>query len=600
MGTKTNWTPADYLLRGRYCDTDTIQAELDTIRESVGAVAALIIAFRGAHGQAVDPGPATPFRSLLLFSHSDEATARSESKLLSLPVKPGRKVTFDPAHPDRDELLTGLVKWAPAIASYLRREIALLERRPEPGPSSNHGIVPAQFRILLFDPSKAANQASQDERLDQLLYMINGSAPVVVHGNLAGERDVDAEMKRLERMAVGPIQAIPGSGHSDDTRVLSQMLLDAALRLTGSSAGNVYFATSDKRLQLITETRNAQPLNHLSRDDPASVVAWVYRRERPMVLNDIRDFHRSVLAEGEDAYAELAVPIVESRLRTGGSKVIGVINVEKVKGRDEGHYTYRDLTVVRLIANRFGASASQDLITRLSRSLVGLALRQSISVERGDERGECSQRVPTQVPIDAVPAKPTIDEMLAGIYEVTRSHSATVRLVTNDLRHLVRFSAFPAFRLDEGSQLIGRNHKSVNAWVALTGKPCYLGSVRDPRAREAYPNLEGTLDLRRETASEVCEPIFVAGRVVGCMNLESRYGYGYDDVRDAVRMVAGQIGLALEHARRSYEQEVFSMTIAATANLHEIFKRTAELRRTYPGEAGADIADAIEHLVVLW
>ena len=39
------------------------------------------------------------------------------------------------------------------------------------------------------------------------------------------------------------------------------------------------------------------------------------------------------------------------------------------------------------------------------------------------------------------------------------------------------------------------------------------------------------------------------------------------------------------------------MTIAATANLHEIFKCTAELRKVYGGEEGERLAEAIELLV---
>jgi hypothetical protein len=84
--------------------------------------------------------------------------------------------------------------------------------------------------------------------------------------------------------------------------------------------------------------------------------------------------------------------------------------------------------------------------------------------------------------------------------------------------------------------------------------------------------------VRPDTVSELCLPIFVGGRLVGALNLESRFRDGYVDAVETAAAVAEQIGLSLQYARRAHEQTVLSMSTASTASVHELSKSVDRLR----------------------
>ncbi len=589
------WTAADYLLHGRYCDAEEIVATLASLRELSNARVALLLAFRGE----------TLFHSLLLLSHRDPQQRReSQRALFGALLKYGQEeppfVVFDPTRDDPHMLVGALVQRPPfsAVATLLEGSLTVLTRRPRSADMSEHDIVPAAIHVILTNATVTADRDEVAETMERLLYMVNASAPVVVHGNLAAEQDVEKALNQLARThehKTRPVRdnGAPGGGiRVMDPDEIPGILLRGALQLTGSSVGNVYFDTGQQDLALQEKVRNAWPRKHIQLDDARSIVAWVYERGRPMVINDPGDFlrthdgweHTSRPEDPLEAYAELAVPIVQSRLDTGDGAVIGVITVEKVNPLDRGHYSYRDLTVLRLIAHRLSSWRSQLLLSRFSRSLAELTRHNSItrsplaSVDQEDE-------TPPNVPIDALPAKPIIDMTLRSIFDLTRSQSATVRLVSLDQRQLVRFSAFPPECLDDDHDEIPvRAQASINAWVARTGQLHYMPRTKQrTSARQQgtgpHPRRATYLEARPGTVSELCLPIFVGGRFAGTLNLESRYRDGYADSLDVARAVTEQVGLALQHARRAQEQAVFSMTIAATANQHQIFREVDVLRK---------------------
>ncbi|MBS1870774.1 MAG: GAF domain-containing protein [Actinobacteria bacterium] len=600
------WTPTEYLLFGRYCEAEAIEAHVSRLREQAQAEAALLIAFRGE----------TLFHSLLLPSHRHwSMTHRHRGRLAALAARPGPIVStltdFELARVAPEQFASALRAQSPfsSVAPLLSGPVAILSRSPAVGPAAaDRGIVPAAIHVVLNTPGVALPCEAVDAAMDELLYMVNASAPVVVHGNLLAEQDVETTLERLDPAVTEQLESF---NHAQqlaqlDPSALPRLMLEAALELTGSSVGNVYFDTKDADLALEAEIRNVRPRRTIPFDDPKSVVAWVYRRRRPRVINDARDFmlmhpgsgHTSGLASGQHAFAELAVPIVQARLRTGAGATIGVINVEKVRPFDRGYFTYRDVTILRLIANRLSMWRTQMLLSRFSSSLADLTRRNALSSPvtlHGSYGDGCAG-----IPPDALPAKGAIDETLQMVADLTRSRSATVRLLSLDQRTLVRFAAYPPSCMDDRhAQISIRDFHSVNAWVARAGEHCYLDRTKFAPARRRYKRLDGYLEVREGTRSELCLPIFVGGRITGTLNLESRFPYGYEDTLDTAHAIVEQVGLAIQHARRAQEQQVFSMTIAATANQHQIFRQVRELRK----RAGADveihgIANEILRLIV--
>jgi GAF domain len=589
------WTPRDYLLHGRYCETDTIAAVLRTIRQRAGAEAAVLLAFRQRR----------LFHSLLLIDHRQPDLQRQFEEVISHrpPYVAGSGdppfVQFDPLRDPAAQLIDALVAHSPfnEISDLFASECTVVGAREQRTTDGNdHQLEPAGVLVILVGLADLSI-AELDTDLSELLCMVNASAPVVVHGNLAAERDVERAMEELEEWASGLVDAPLGQ--------LPRKVLDVALDLTGSSLGNIYFDSREgDLLELEAAALNDKPLQSIAVDDPDSVVAWVYSRRRPMVINDIRDFRRmypsgyiSVAGDEVRPYAELAVPIVQTSLGPGGGTVVGVINVEKVRPLDTGYYTYRDLTVLRLTASRLSLWRAQRLHSHFSRSLAGLT-RSAIGLSPfTDERPR--QIGPGQIPADAWGAKTVIDQTLRVVYDLTRSQSATVRLLTPDRRSLVRFSAFPSDRLsDEFAVITVKERRSVNAWVAREGRQCHLRNTRQDKAVAEYKGLDGYLDARPKTRSELCLPIFVSGRIVGTLNLESQHQDGYANTHDLAQAVVEQVGLALEHARRAEEQTVFSMSLATTANSHELLKAIGHLRAGPRDRAALRaLADRMEGLI---
>jgi GAF domain-containing protein len=601
----TVWTPEDYVFFGRYCETETIAATLQDIRTTLGHEAALLLAYRHR----------TLFHSLLLVSHSDLALQSTlQEAVVARPFLPNRETpafaAYDPDRHDDAWLANALLPHPPFsdLASLFALPLSVKTRRPASRPGySGSGLTPASIHVLLFGNAQHPGDPCLGTRLDDLVQMVNASAATVVHGTLAAEQDAEVVMDAIEKPRERKpfIRCGVSSGNSEEIDV-PDAFLGAALRLTASSVGNLYFDSRDaKSLELEAAVNNANRIEEIAIDDRESVVAWVYRRRKPMIINDIRDYlrmhpgtgYRSVTDEELQPYAELAVPIVQSSFRPRGGNVIGVLNVEKAAPLDSGYYTYRDLAILRLAANRLSLWRAHTLLSEFSRSLAQLTRRNALSSKGATS--EESERAGTGVPADAWGATPIVDEVLANVYALTRSYSACVRLLTPDRQHLVRFCAHPPERMQDGNRTLAvRNAESVNAWVARNGAVCYLANTNGDNAFAGYPGLHGYVETHGDTRAELCLPVFVAGRVVGTLNLESKYRDGYADARDLAAAVVEQVGLALQHARRAQEQTVFSMTIATCANVHELLHQADEIKELCDGRQDLlAIAENITRLV---
>jgi GAF domain-containing protein len=598
----SSWRLSDYLLYGRYCEVAFIADAVEETRAALDADIAVLIAYRDR----------TLFHSLLTVAHrAPQLKAEYQRQVLAAPYlaedEPPAFLTYDPGAHGPEWLLDELAR-APGFANVrkLFDDPLVLSRSPDPrrAVTRSHPL-PASLHVLVGG-ARADDGDAVTELMDSLVDMVNASAPVVVHGNLEAEREVHIELGLLEHDEAA--ESLAGRAPLDPSPLdenAPERLLEAALELTASSVGSIYFDTRDgKRLKLAVPPHDGYLRETLQIDDERSVVAWVYRRKKPMVVNDIHDFVRlhpseegfhSNAPSGQMPYAELAVPILQSN--AGAGTVVGVFDVEKVDPLDSGHYTYRDLVVLRMLAGRVGLWRGQELLSRFSRSLTMLTHRNTASAAvrrlpdhrpRGDD-----------VPADALAARETIEETVKSIYELTRSHSVTVRLLVPRRRALVRFCAYPPERLDDEHQTVRlRMTQSINTWVARNGEPCYVPNVRHHDATAPYPGLDGHLKVRDETQSELCLPIVVGGRLTGTFNLESPYRDGYAGSTDIAMAVAEQVALSFEQARRAQEQTVFSMTAATAANTHQLLKYVTALH----GEAHdttrvREIADGINGCV---
>lgn len=566
------WRPDDYIIRGRFCDTPSVSAALEELRTAATATAALLLVHRGR----------TLFQSLLLLAHSDPVVrattqyALSAEPFVEVPRGPD-PFALDPAVPNARRRLRTLVRKRPlrAAEGLFEMPFRLIARPATPRPASAAGVS-----VVLFDAA-STGALSVIDLLDRLHLMVNATTSVVIHRGIDPRKDLDAVLAD---------SATAGASHE-------LIFLDAALRITQSTVGNIYLATRDRNtLTLAAQRNDRNPVNELDIArgsgvlQHSSVVAYVYDRRRPLLINDIGDFramhrtHYLSVTSGTDAYAELAVPIIHYAAKSGRSFGLGVINVEKLD-HSEGYYTDTDLQLLRLLAERYCVMRSQQLVSESARTFDQATRRSARPLSSRSLSGAANGRK-TDVPSDFSPAKPAVDDIIKSLYSLTRGHSVTVRLLTPDCQRLLRFAAYPLARMDDRHWRIRiMNTDSINAHVARTGHESYVPDFKDPiwRRRAQLPL---SIQARENTRSEFCLPITVDGRLVGTLNLEGQHPDSFIETRDIARAVAQQVALALARARRAGEQVVLSMTSTSTANVHELSKLARHLRQAHRGVPG--------------
>ena len=596
-----DWTPRDFVTRGLYCDLDAVRVRLSDLRIASGARSATLFAYDGDK----------IFRSLVMIVHADrELAGQIESALVAV----GRPLLT----PDRSVLEGAAADDCPADPSLLAPDASPLREflmplgwqhpycviEPATRLSVTVGSAPALACgvVLGFDAPPASVRGFEN-LLEDLHLRVNATAEADVYRQYRRTDSIDADLSSDNvPQPLAPSTKGFGSDAVPSTspyHYFSQGILDAAVRLTRSSVGNIYLSTSRHRhLVLAAHHNNAKLVPSIKRDSKESVVAWVYRRNLPLLINDIPDFERrhpdsrfiNVHDDRRIPYAELAVPIRLRHPNSARTAVLGVINVERSFDIDEGPYTTNDLAVVQQLAERFCLLRSEALLN-LAGSSLGELTRRTQGHGPYEWRADRARyktlssgpRFFLDIPIDFRRTRPTLSHSLEQVWTLTRSSSVTIRLLSSDGTRLVRFCAVPSERMHDIAPTIELDDVgSVNAWVGRAGKACHLRDLADgPTSQtdlEAHEGLKAAMIVRGfHPRSELCFPLFVDGRLVGTMNLESTIPHAYAETFQVAEAIAELVALQLASARRRIRDQVFSLSAATTANTHEIMKAAGGL-----------------------
>ena len=579
------WKPSDFIIFGKYCDTKSVHSKITQIREWAKSEAVILFVVQET----------TFFQSLLLISHEKPDTERDiQNYLVKDPIeKEHLHIPIRESNTNLINFLGNLVNKNPfyKLVEYFGKSVKINTFYKKPSNDNNgtdEGSIGASILIIIINPQDIPSKKEYlDKHLADLFYMVNACAPIVVHRGLSHIKTSDLAIERVETDLYKQEKQL-GIDISESDEMQSYLsnyakaLLLAATELTKSSVGNLYITSSDsRRLILSAEVNNEKPVKEINIEDVNSIVAYVYKRRRPLLINNIGEFqnmhpHLNYIWVGpgdEGAYAELAVPIVQRNLSSKHYTILGVLNVEKMNKHDSGFYSGDDLNIMRDIALRFCLFRSRTLLSLTSGYLAGLTRRNIILDEEQSLENSLPKATEDKIPLDLTPAKSSIEEAVKKTFELTRSRSATVRLLSADGLTLIRYCAFPLSALDDPSSYIKiKNFESVNAWTARNGKECYIRNLNADKPFKGYENLLGFLVVRDRIQSALCLPIFVNGRIVGTFNLESEYIDAYSESIGFARAVAEQIGLALSQARRSIEQIVLSISATTTFNVHQLLK----------------------------
>lgn len=604
-----DWTPQDFIINGRYCDSQPLVSRLEGLRRARNSEALLLFAFRET----------TVFRPLLRLVHKDQVRLPDLRQIL---VNKTKLTSIARDSPTLEALKRSLPSALPLRELGLEDfDLTLLERVDQGADSDDPRAPltqPASIVVLAFGGTSAKGEQSA---LDELLLMVNASAPVIAHRELEGQTDLRDALAQTERTwneersvrpggstLSDPSSSPPsedGKWHPDD---YATMLLDLALKVTRSSVGNLYVAKRDGRtLKRVAHRLNADEFEELQpaeEEEPRSVVMRAYERGRALIINDVVDYQRmnpqagyvSVLADPDmEPYAELAVPIEQgpfsslvpprspAHSQPPRTKPIGVINVERVRPNDmgAGDFTPSDLAALQTIAFFYALRRAGSLTMASASSLAHLTQRNALAPAGAGLELPSGAHV-ADVPADLLSARESLALIAAQIHALTRSTSVTIRVVTPDQLGLARLVAFPSARLDDRFSVIAvDDRESVNAWVARSGLPCYIPNALD-RGGTHFDGLDGIISVpdREPVRSELCLPIAVQGRVLGTLNLESAQHSDYpDDVTAVVSALAQQAGVAIAQVRRADERRLFAIHAEQTRRSHVILKRVGRLNK---------------------
>jgi len=193
-----------------------------------------------------------------------------------------------------------------------------------------------------------------------------------------------------------------------------------------------------------------------------------------------------------------------------------------------------------------------------------------------------------------------INELLRNIYTFTNSCSVTLRLLSVEEKDLIRFAAYPEERIaDKDRNIRIKNYiirqedethiNSVNVWVLEKGRQCYIGNINIFNSKEemhqqyynqikaSYENLSKFLSSRTKVVSTICLPVFVDGKIIGTLNLESRYEYEYYEEQYLISIAVQKIANIIRMARKRVEQKIISINAKSILYSHELIKCTRKL-----------------------
>jgi hypothetical protein len=235
------------------------------------------------------------------------------------------------------------------------------------------------------------------------------------------------------------------------------------------------------------------------------------------------------------------------------------------------------MAVLRNGALRLALIATTTNTTQAARMFVRLSLRRARqpTLARNISNKRRSPVPPNvSLPDDIAEAVPDIQDALAMLGSVTRSHSATFRVALPDPKSsaahgvaLFRVVGYPlelSTSRKDAIQRPGKTNLGVNWRVALSGELSNIPDVSVTAVKQDY------VAHRPNTKSELSVPVFVEDRIIGVVNLESPTEHAYDAHVDIAQAFAEHIGLPVANARLALSTLLQQHAIEVLRRAHEL------------------------------
>ena len=585
------WKVDDYILDGSYCDTISIRSELRNILAHSDSQGILLFVWIKEQEPDQQKENHKLFQSLLLFQHRSPDTEREIQHELMKPLKIGETPLLTQGARLLGSILGKLAGLRDikgnAPFSAFTEHFGSKTRAKFVWLSHPRGLIQEmKIGILLLEPGRF-RRTFQSIHFNRLYTMIHASAPVVVHRNLRLIRSAERLIHEKEKLAQKQSVTQGRRDSQLDFQRISRPLLQAALESTNSYAGCLYLASSDRRkLRLLDCLGPILPINEIPLEGTNSMVAYIFRRRRPLVIHPEMS-ERWSYDEGNPTSPTIGIPIILPSVDPPETKVLGVMKINK-HPEDLSHYSTDDVTVLRIIALHFCLQHWELISKSTNERLANLTTTQFGALSPELEKAlrvVIDPETPLEnwnklIPIEYFIARDQITDALHHAQELTSTRLGTIRFLSRGGFYLIRFSALPETATGETRSLISIvDRGSVNAWVARSGKECHLPDLKAPKPYRNYPGLKNPYLIRERSRSVYCTPIFVRSRLVGTLYVESEYANAFRPHLSLLRGIAEQIRLSIIRAQSLSEQKVLSLGARTALNSHELLKCGDELAR---------------------
>jgi len=584
MQARARWTPAEYLLRGRFCSLATLQERLQELRVGLGARAGLLLVaderavLRTLCYLATD-GPQTRRLTAAL----QDALAGQQEGLQDMVRQPGptggRKSARFPLSAERIvTLLRARFADRPAAQEWFADPHRWVALRPAPVLSGSR-IASA----VLLDCPRADAQREEGE----VTVAVDDRANIEIAEMV--NCTVQADVRRDAITSAMLDRTVDWSGVTLDATgfaTAAQQFVELAVEVVASQIGALYMTSPDDELELVAVasmpgTANITVPQRV--EDLASSAALSLRRHSAVqhpsapVGESITVTFRGAHEAGEN-WVELASPVLGPSANLHMPPVGVLVVARRLLDEHSPSYSAYDYSVLRNVAMRLTMLRSATDMEELARTYTRLSEAHVDAVgPRGSEPLEQPDSHAEVIPSDLRIALPAIRRGLAHLARATGSHSATFRVALPDPANaehglcLVRVAAQPGRPEREPVPRQAQHEGGINWRAVLSGRAEYAPRVtEDP---DYLPAREGT-------RSELTLPVIVEDRVIGVVNLESREENAYSAREQTARLVVEPIAAAVSRSRVELSRTLQALAIEVATRRHDFAadaKRLSEL-----------------------
>ena len=318
------------------------------------------------------------------------------------------------------------------------------------------------------------------------------------------------------------------AGHHD-TKTLLQAIVDRAALLLNAAGGSIYLRDGEHNQLELKVAYGQQQFVGIKMDPGEGLLADVVQSLQPAVVDDYRVWkNRSLKFDSVPITALMAAPMLYS------GELVGVLSVNEIdtgSGEPIRKYTSSEIEQITFFA---GAAASAVHNARLfeetRQRLVELEVlyQASLSAAQIHSPSAVAQRI-----VD------TLEQLIqwnGSIWLVEDQRLILLAVSTHGFSGRAFKDMFTRL-----AGLLTSLEDGIIGWVTRNGRSIRSGKVKD---NPLY------ISEREDVNSELCVPLKVGGKTIGCINVESVIpdAFGEHDER-LLTTLANQAAVAIENAR---------------------------------------------------